>query len=42
MVAGLMNILVILDAYFGPMPLPVPAKKSDDKNDPAKGESTEK
>jgi hypothetical protein len=39
-----MNILVVLDAYFGPMPLPVPTatKKQADKSDPSNGESAEK
>jgi hypothetical protein len=44
MIAGLMNILVVLDAYFGPMPLPAPTatKKQADKSDPSNGESAEK
>lgn len=44
MVAGLMNFLVILDAYFGPMPLPTPAtaKKEADKPGESTGESAEK
>jgi|694.fasta_scaffold00104_17 hypothetical protein len=35
MIAGLMNILVIFDAFFGPMPLPVPtAKNKTNKGEP--------
>lgn len=44
MVAGLMNILIVLDAYFGPMPLPAPAqnKKRDDKAASVADESGDK
>ncbi|MEM7557629.1 MAG: DUF6677 family protein, partial [Planctomycetota bacterium] len=33
MIAGLLNILVVFDAYAGPLPPPVPKKKGDPESE---------
>ena len=42
MIAGLLNILVVYDAYAGPLPPPVPKSKRGSENDEEDSESTAK